>query len=161
MLIKDIWGPCLLIFLLAGLTGFLINSFRSEGKISLADYNPNPRSEKLGGEVEKITDPDALEKLLSTPGSILLDARGPLLYDLGHIPGAINLPADELEQKLWPFISTVDNSALIITYCSESLCPLADRLAKALVDNGLKKVYVFSPGFDQWADLGRPIEKND
>jgi rhodanese-related sulfurtransferase len=148
------WAELILIGL-AILTGLFSNLIRTEGQLPL-DWRPGSEGFSIG--VTEIIDPDELAELMAKPGTILLDARAPLLYGAGHIPGALSLPAEELDLKL--FLEGVkDKKTLIITYCSESLCPLAGRLAEALVDKGFTNVHLFSPGFDVWADLGRAVEK--
>lgn len=40
---------------------------------------------------------EGLERWRATPGAVLLDVRTPEEYRSGHIPGAVNLPLDRLQ----------------------------------------------------------------
>ena len=56
----------------------------------------------------------AVEEAKNNPGLRLVDVRSREEYALGHLPGAVNLPLDELEkaQRLFP-----DKSARLCLYC--------------------------------------------
>jgi rhodanese-related sulfurtransferase len=155
-IVKELFWPSLSLVVLAVVSGVIFNLIRSQGSLPL-DFRPGQPDPSLG--LTEITQIDELERLTRLPGVITLDARSTDLYSLGHLPGAISLPAEELENRLGPFLSQVGDPPLIICYCSESLCPLAERLATALARSGLKNIYLFRPGFDHWLDLGKPIEK--
>jgi rhodanese-related sulfurtransferase len=162
----DLWRELLILVALALVSGWAINIFRPEGALPLS-YNPaspeqaSPALQALG--ISEFSSPEELESLLALPGAILLDAREPVLFELGRIPQALNLPASQIDTRLEPFLAiTRDNynpEGPIIVYCSDPLCPLANRLAEALVRAGLTNIHLFSPGFDGWLDLGKPIEK--
>ena len=51
---------------------------------------------------------------LDQQSAIFLDVRDPVSFDTGHIPGAINIPLDQLENRL----GELDASRWIITYCT-------------------------------------------
>lgn len=75
---------------------------------------------------------------------ILLDVRNPDEYQRGHIPGAINIPVDELRSKL----SKLSPDKKIIIYCQIGLRGyLAQRI---LMQNGFNKVMNISGGYKLW-----------
>ncbi|MDR2386162.1 MAG: rhodanese-like domain-containing protein [Deltaproteobacteria bacterium] len=151
--LKELLVPGLILLALTLASGFLVNYFRASDPVSPG--------------FTEITQIPELEKILALPQAILLDARDPVLYSLGHIPGAVNLPAEHLSTRLEPFLSELRSKNLdrpydslpIVTYCSETFCPLAKILASALIESGLKNVYLFSPGFDYWFEQNGEIEK--
>jgi rhodanese-related sulfurtransferase len=146
----SIAGPLTLILFLSAATGVTFNWLKPE---PLAwDYRLDP------GNAPSISDFAEFESYLSKPATVLLDARNQALFQIGHIPGAINLPAEEAPLKAKSFLESLPPETLIITYCSESLCPLADKLAETLITLGHNNVLVFSPGFDVWEESGRPVE---
>ncbi|MDR2367419.1 MAG: hypothetical protein LBF58_04800 [Deltaproteobacteria bacterium] len=163
-LLRELGRPALTLLALAALTALAVNSLRPDGGLP---WGYRPGAPDASARVTEITEADELERLMELPGAILLDARDPVLFQLGHIPKAQSLPADELASRLGPFLERAKarpgqsqgDLAPVITYCSESLCPLAGRLASALAEAGLKNVFVYVPGFDDWLDLGRPVEK--
>ncbi|MDR2349061.1 MAG: rhodanese-like domain-containing protein [Deltaproteobacteria bacterium] len=102
-----------------------------------------------------------LDSHLALPGTILLDARDEVLFSLGRIPGAANVPPETLSDPdlAESFSSSIPKDALVIVYCSEPLCPLADGLAVFLRERGRGRVMVFSPGFEGWLGEGRTPEE--
>lgn len=66
--------------------------------------------------VATVTVQELKELLESENKPQLFDARSRSSYDRGHIPGAISLPFDELENRL----SEVSRERLVIFYCSGS-----------------------------------------
>lgn len=81
---------------------------------------------------------------------VLLDVRGPALYDKGHVPGAINLPhgkitASKMEQ--WP------EGTLFVTYCAGPHCNGAARGALRLAKLG-RPVKIMAGGITGWLDEG-------
>lgn len=75
---------------------------------------------------------------------ILLDVRNPDEYQRGHIPGAINIPVDELRNKL----SKLSLDKKIIIYCQIGLRGyLAQRI---LMQHGFEKVLNISGGYKLW-----------
>ena len=75
---------------------------------------------------------------------ILIDVRTLEEYNVGHIPQAINLPIDELRNRL----NEVNKNKTIYIYCQIGLRGyLAQRI---LVQNGFEKVYNLSGGYKLW-----------
>ena len=46
--------------------------------------------------------------------AVFIDARDPLSYQGGHIPGALNIPVDQIES----YFKDLDPKQWIITYCT-------------------------------------------
>ena len=63
-------------------------------------------------------------------GSILLDVRTELEFANGHLPGALNIPVDELRQRL----SELNKDKLILAYCQVGLRGYI--AARILMQNG-------------------------
>jgi rhodanese-related sulfurtransferase len=86
----------------------------------------------------------------SDPGFVLLDVRGPALYEKGHVPGAINLPHGKLvASKLREFPS----ETLFVTYCAGPHCNGAARGAVRLARLGYA-VKIMAGGITGWIDEG-------
>lgn len=77
----------------------------------------------------------------------LLDVRTQDEYKLKHIDGAVNIPGDELRDRL----NEIPRDKRIIVYCGVGLRGyLAYRI---LTMNGYKEVYNLSGGFKTWSEV--------
>lgn len=77
-------------------------------------------------------------------------------YRKAHLPGALNLPhdkVDELAPSLLP-----DKDAQIVTYCANLLCPNSTMAAQRLLELGYTDVRDYAAGKADWITAGLPIE---
>ena len=84
----------------------------------------------------------------------VVDARGPETYAQGHLPGAVNVPADQVEQ----LGSTLPQEPVIVVYCGGPTCPHSLLVGRWLVDHGWRKVLHFVQGYPAWQSAGHPVE---
>ena len=87
---------------------------------------------------------------------VLLDVRGPRLYERGHVPGAINLPHGKMTPSRmaeWP------EGTLFVVYCAGPHCNGTDRAALRLARQG-RLVKVMIGGMTGWADEGFEIARD-
>lgn len=94
---------------------------------------------------------DVREALASgNPGFVLLDVRGPQLFQRGHIPGAINLPhAKIIESRMAQY----PRETLFVVYCAGPHCNGAARAALRLARLG-HPVKLMAGGVTGWLDEG-------
>jgi rhodanese-related sulfurtransferase len=81
---------------------------------------------------------------------VLLDVRGPKLYEAAHVPGAVNLPHGKMtvsRMAEWPI------DKLFVVYCAGPHCNGTDRAALRLARLG-RKVKVMIGGMTGWGDEG-------
>jgi len=81
---------------------------------------------------------------------VLLDVRGPALYEASHVPGAINLPHGKMTAAK---MAAWDADTLFVVYCAGPHCNGTDRAAMRLGRLG-RKVKVMIGGMTGWADEG-------
>ena len=98
--------------------------------------------------------PVELQRKLSAPGApLVIDVRKPAEFGAAHVPGAINIPLDEIEKRLDEFRS--DNGEFI--YCINGA---RTRQAEPLLfSNGIDNVYHLEGAFQAWIREQLPIEK--
>jgi rhodanese-related sulfurtransferase len=101
----------------------------------------------------------ALE-LFEGGGAVFVDARIPDEFVAGHIPGAFNLPYDDLGSHL-DVLNYLPDDSLVITYCDGSECALSLELADELTAMGFGQVRVFFGGWEQWVEAGHPAEEGE
>jgi rhodanese-related sulfurtransferase len=81
---------------------------------------------------------------------VLLDVRGPALYEQGHVPGALNLPQGKIvEAKLKEYPPEI----LFVVYCAGPHCNGAHRGALRLARLG-RPVKLMIGGVTGWLDEG-------
>ena len=76
-------------------------------------------------------------------------------YDYGHVPGAINIPADKFE-KIAPKV--LKKKDIIVLYCRDKTCMLSKRCSDYLVQLGYETVYHFPGGKLEWIQRGEPLQ---
>ncbi len=90
---------------------------------------------------------------------LLLDARPAVDYDEGHIPSAISLPFNAMEDAFENVRVLLTSEQPVITYCSGLECDDSFMLALFLREQGFTNVVLFAEGFEAWEKAGYPVEK--
>lgn len=99
--------------------------------------------------------PVELQHMLAENKVKLLDVRRKEDYDLGHIPKAISMPKEKLNEQL-AGLSTTD---VHVVYCYNQQCHLAAAAALTLAKNKVP-VMELEGGFKVWVeDFKFPVEK--
>ncbi|MFO7603345.1 MAG: metalloregulator ArsR/SmtB family transcription factor [Gammaproteobacteria bacterium] len=83
----------------------------------------------------------------------VLDVRPAEEYAAGHVPGAVNIPLNELEQRL----DELGRHQEIVAYCRGPHCVLAFDAVAQLRDKGLKARRL-EDGYPEWKIAGLPVE---
>jgi rhodanese-related sulfurtransferase len=86
----------------------------------------------------------------------VIEALPASYYETAHLPGAINLPhdaVDELAPERLP-----DKAAEIIVYCSNEACQNSTIAANRLTEFGYVNVFDYQAGKRDWSDAGLPTE---
>ena len=84
----------------------------------------------------------------------VLDVRPKEEFDSGHVPGALNIPLDKLEQHLSEF----DPKQEVIAYCRGPHCILAFDAVEKLRQSGFNARRLEN-GFPEWKLAGLPVEE--
>ena len=92
-----------------------------------------------------ITAQEAKQIMDTQEGYIILDTRAQYEYDEGHIPGAIVIPHDEIEEKAEQMLP--DKDQLILVYCRSGR--RSKIAAEALVELGYTNIKEFG-GIIDW-----------
>ena len=87
---------------------------------------------------------------------VLVEALGAAYFADAHLPGAINIPADQVD-RLAPELLP-DLQADIVVYCSGT-CASSQIAAERLAALGYSKVRVFNGGKEEWVEHGLPVER--
>ncbi len=87
---------------------------------------------------------------------VLVDALSLISYAASHLPGAINMPperVDELAPRRIP-----DLAAEVVVYCSSATCTASVDAAERLLELGYENVRHYAGGKRAWIDAGLPLE---
>ena len=83
---------------------------------------------------------------------VVIDVRTPEEYASGHIPGAVNIPFDQVAQR----IAEIDAPHGVALYCMVG--PRARKGESALLAAGYEKVFHLEGGLAAWQAAGLPVE---
>jgi rhodanese-related sulfurtransferase len=87
---------------------------------------------------------------------VLVEALSQEHYRSSHLPGAINLPyefVDEAERVL------PDKKAEIVVYCMNPDCVASAEEARELEEMGYERVLHYAAGKQDWIKAGLPVER--
>lgn len=100
--------------------------------------------------------PHNVKRLLDQDSSrlVLLDVRSGEGYAAGHVPGAVNIPFEELPARMKELPKAKD----IITYCWDVTCLLCTKAAYVLASKGYRAKEMIG-GIDAWQKAGFPVER--
>ncbi|MDZ7384735.1 MAG: rhodanese-like domain-containing protein [candidate division KSB1 bacterium] len=102
---------------------------------------------------------DQLDSLRLVPGAVLVDARSAKSYMAGRIPGAVNLPVDELPERQ-DELAQISRAPLVLVYCDDPRCDAAERLAEELLAGGARSVAIYHDGIRGWMAAGRAVTRD-
>lgn len=100
-----------------------------------------------------------LQELLAVGDVALLEALPPEHYDAAHLPGAKNLPLDDVEAVATRLVP--DTTAPVVTYCTGPTCSNSKIAAARLEAVGYEDVRVFEGGKEEWVAAGLRLETSD
>lgn len=102
-------------------------------------------------------DREALRQKLDRREAVILLEALPEKYFLhSHLPGAINLPLDRLEEIAKAELA--DKAAEIVTYCANAACKNSGIAAEKLAALGYSNVRAYEGGKQDWIEAGYPVE---
>lgn len=88
--------------------------------------------------------------------ALIVDSRpAARRYDIGHIPGAINIPDTQFD-KLAPTLLPADKGKEIIFYCQGPTCDLSSKSALKAEKLGYTNIKVYEAGIPDWEAHGEP-----
>ena len=88
------------------------------------------------------------------PALVVLDVRTPEEYAAGHVPGAINVPHDQIEGRLAELSGLRDKD--VVVYCKSGR--RAALALEVLGRNGYTRLSHLDGDMQGWSAAGRPVE---
>lgn len=87
---------------------------------------------------------------------VLIEALAPATYAYGHLPGALNLPPEDVKRRAYEFIPSRDTE--IVVYCANRGCHASTHAANELKSLGYTRVLEYPGGKADWKEAGLPME---
>jgi len=91
---------------------------------------------------------DKLRELVRDNAVVVIDARGPSDFALGHVRGALNVPAGQKEVYMAQISDSIAPGQFIVIYCNGPHCDSGDMVYEYLVPQGFNNMRVFKPGWE-------------
>ncbi len=107
--------------------------------------------------VSTITRDELQAKLERKEKLILVEALPETYYLDQHLPGAINIPHDQVD-ALAPALLP-DKAAQIVVYCANGPCRNSGIAARRLAGLGYTDVRDYHEGKQDWLEAGLPVER--
>lgn len=121
----------------------------------------NKARENLAYCKEKALSLEEFQKLRQEKGSalVVVDARTQEAFKLGHIPGAVNIPADKIKHPPFRNLLPKDQKTTIVFYCAGPQCSAACKAAIQAKGLGYQEFVIYEGGYPEWSQKGLPIER--
>jgi rhodanese-related sulfurtransferase len=100
---------------------------------------------------------EQLKRLLVQRRGVLIDARSQDEFAKGHIRGAKNIDALEVE-KYFEELVAIPRDTLVIIYCNNAECHLGRTLAEFMESINFTKLYLYDDGWDGWTAAQMPVD---
>ena len=103
--------------------------------------------------LEPMRGEELLARLKAGEPLVIVDVRPAEEYRAGHIPGAVSIPLDELEQRL----HELPRDGQIVAYCRGPYCAFAPEAARTLQAQGYAARHL-AEGLPEWAAAGFGVD---
>jgi rhodanese-related sulfurtransferase/DNA-binding MarR family transcriptional regulator len=133
----------------------LLSSLAQVGEAHSAEIDRIVRAYYLAkDDFEPVLAADLLER--ARRGLVtVLDVRPPEEYESGHVPGAINIPMDQLARRL----RELPGRREIVAYCRGAFCLMSFEAVEMLRRKGIKARRL-RDGMPEWRAAGFPVESS-
>jgi rhodanese-related sulfurtransferase len=103
---------------------------------------------------------DELKQRLDHPKKFtLVDTLPAESYRQSHIPGALNLPLQEIRSLAPELVPSKDQE--VIVYCASAACNASEEAARILEEMGYSRVRRYVGGIADWAAAAIPLASDE
>jgi thioredoxin len=138
------------VFRMFGNGNYPLGNDKQESRIVVME-----RQEHSPTQAAMITSEGA-QQLIEKSKPLILDVRTPREFYAGHIPSALLMPLDQLEERVAEI--RLYQKDPVLTYCRTGGRSLA--ATQILIRNGFTKVYNLKGGLIEWSRNGCPLESS-
>ena len=109
----------------------------------------------MAGELAQIDRESLRERIEGGADFVLIDALAPMTYAMSHLPGAINITPDWIDDRARRRIPDLDTE--IVVYCADAGCDSSTIVANRLIELGYRNVRHYAGGKRDWIAAGLPV----
>lgn len=124
----------------------------------LQDWSRQVEAKAAEQKVRVIPLPVALEKFRDRKAAFL-DARPAEDFKRGHIPGAVSVPLESIDEQYAIIVKLIDSGKELVVYCKNRECDDALLLATELNAMDRTNIILFIDGFESWEKYGGEVER--
>jgi len=106
-----------------------------------------------------ITREQIKEKLDAKESFTIIEALPQKYFDSAHLPGALNIPHDEIQVRAPDLVT--DKDAFIVVYCANTDCQNSKIATDTLQQMGYTNVSEYVEGKKHWLEGYFPIESKN
>ncbi len=106
------------------------------------------------GALEAVSRQELARRLERGDGLVVVDVRPAEEYAVGHIPGALSVPLDELRRR----IAELPADQEVVAYCRGPYCAFAPEAVRLLRAAG-RSARRLEDGLPEWAAAGLPVAR--
>ncbi len=105
--------------------------------------------------VDTISTPELESKIENGEDFTLIDVLGADHFEEEHLPGAVNIPLDQIAEEA---LDRFDKDDDLVVYCASESCQASPKAAEKLESLGFENVKDYEPGIKGWKETGNPVE---
>jgi rhodanese-related sulfurtransferase len=110
----------------------------------------------MGTALPAIGREELRQKLERGDPFVLVDALAPMAYAHSHLPGAINLPPEWVDERAPRQIP--DRDVEVVVYCASPTCESSVEVGERLLELGYHHVRHYEGGKRDWVEARLPVE---
>ena len=110
----------------------------------------------MSGEIPQIGRDELRAKIENGEEFVLVDALAPMSYARSHLPGAVNLPLEWVDERAARRIPQLHTK--VVVYCVDAECDSSVLVAERLRSLGYTNVRHYLEGKADWTAAGLPLE---
>lgn len=104
-----------------------------------------------------ILDRQAVSDAIAAGDTVVLEVLPEPYWAKEHLPGALNLPIDEIDALAPRLLASIDTP--VILYCADRACRNSTQAAARLEQLGYRRVFTYEGGKQDWMEADGPVER--
>jgi rhodanese-related sulfurtransferase len=110
----------------------------------------------MAAQLPQISRDELLQRIETEAEFTLVDALSPMSYARSHLPGAINLVPEWVDERAPRRIP--DRDTEVVVYCAGPDCETSVAVGWRLIELGYRNVLHYPGGKSDWINAGLPLD---